>query len=130
MNILNPIAWILMLLLINGCASSPPSPTVGNKQDLIPEKTVTTRSGADKNFIILRQPGGAQDQSGLNPPTYGADKTSYREASSRACPPGQLMATRIISGETGTRISEECVTPFASKERRFSQPRTMPVNAR
>ena len=30
------------------------------------------------------------------------------------CPPGQRMATRIVTGETGTTITEECVKPFSS----------------
>ncbi len=29
------------------------------------------------------------------------------------CPPGQLMATKIVTGETGTKITDECVTPFS-----------------
>lgn len=36
------------------------------------------------------------------------------DPTSEMCPPGQRMATRIITGETGTTITEECVKPFSS----------------
>ncbi|GEM_PF-2156202 len=47
-----------------------------------------------------------------------ANSSSVAETStnptSEMCPPGQRMATRIVTGETGTTITEECVTPFSS----------------
>lgn len=44
-------------------------------------------------------------------------KTTNSEPDSnlQTCPPGTRMATRIITGETGTAITEECVKPFSSK---------------
>ncbi len=40
---------------------------------------------------------------------------SELESAAQICPPGTRMATRIISGETGTTITEECVKPFSSR---------------
>ncbi len=37
------------------------------------------------------------------------------ESALQNCPPGTRMATRIVSGETGTEITEECVKPFSSR---------------
>jgi hypothetical protein len=96
------LAWILSLL-VSGCASSPPPPATESIQSPI------AVPDTDKDRLILRQPG---------------------DASSAGCPPGQLMATRVVSGETGTRTTEECVTPFASTGKKYKRDRTVAIKLR
>ena len=121
--------WILALL-VSGCASSPPSSTTNMTTPVIPEKTLATVSDTDENVLILRQPGASKSGTGQKSSKPGAHNKPGTDASVASCPPGQLMATRIISGETGTRISEECVTPFSSKGRRFQSKKPVAVKVR
>lgn len=124
----------LLALLISGCASSPTPPetssTVEVKRKVVVEEAVEAISGTDKGYYILRQSGNIKDRNKTKSPDEEDTKKPNPEPSVSACPAGQLMATRIISGETGTRISEECVTPFASNRRISKRKRPATITLR
>lgn len=132
MKILSTISFLVAILL-SGCASSPQPPVTASAEKVergaVVEEAVEAISGKDKGYYVLRQPGVTQgkDDTGLQNKKSEQPKT---EEAVSVCPPGQLMATRIISGETGTRITEECVTPFASNRRVSKRKRPVAIKLR
>ncbi|MGH8551245.1 MAG: hypothetical protein ACRERU_22090 [Methylococcales bacterium] len=120
----------IVMLLVSGCASSPSSSTAKPGQSPITEETVTRVPGTDRDLLILRQPGGAKDRTGLKRPGDTGGGRPDSETSAEGCRPGQLMAIRVVSGETGTRTTQECVTPFASMGQKYKRQRPFGIKIR
>jgi len=79
---------ILLVIFVTGCASTANYPKEeANNTSKHPHNQKTTAKIAESN----------------------------PESAPQICPPGTRMATRIVSGETGTTITEECVKPFSSR---------------
>lgn len=108
------VVLFVSIWFFSGCASSPAKtgdPMLKESKAGV-EEAVDAIAGKGKGVFVLTQPGNVTD------PAEKAEKApTVKEEPSLAvaCPPGQLMATKIVTGETGTRITEECVTPFSSK---------------
>ncbi|MCI0667289.1 MAG: hypothetical protein L0Y38_12150 [Methylococcaceae bacterium] len=126
MNVYFAIAWIVTLL-VSGCAASPTASSTEPGRSAIIEEGVKVVPGTDQDVLILRQPGATKDQAALKRP---GGKKPDRDASANLCPPGQLMAIRVVSGETGTRTTEECVTPFASMGQKYKRQQPVAIKLR
>ncbi|MGR9107157.1 MAG: hypothetical protein ACU843_09535 [Gammaproteobacteria bacterium] len=106
--------WMFTLML-SGCASSPPADSLNASPGAVPETTILNVEGREKEKLILRQPGASEAGNESEQTAGGKDNKQDSKSSASLCPPGQLMAIKVVSGETGTRTTQECVTPFASR---------------